>query len=114
MILEGIQAVVAGQLGFSAATVPALLDPGATGNFIDQEYVSFELIQMTHYSQPRQLTLLNRSPTSSGPIKEFIEEEISVAGVKGRAKFDVTRLSGLSLVLGYSWLKEQRVVLDFS
>ena len=36
-----------------------------------------------------------------------------VAGVKGKAKFGVTRLSGVSLVLGYPWLKEQRVVLDF-
>ena len=112
VILKGNQAVVAGQLGVSADTLLVLLNSGATGNFIDQDYVSSQRLETTRYASPQQLTLFNGSPTSLGPIEEYVEEDIVVAGVKGKAKFGVTRLSRVSLVLGYPWLKEQRVVLD--
>ena len=99
MILKGNQAVVAGQLGVSANTLLVLLDSGATGNFINQDYVSSQQLETTD-----NLSLFDGSPTSLGPIEEYVDEEILVAGVKGRAKFGDTHLSGVLLVLGYPWL----------
>ena len=52
VILKGNQAVVAGQLGISADTLLVLLDSAATGNFIDQDYVSSQRLETTCYASP--------------------------------------------------------------
>jgi len=42
-----------------------------------------------------------------------VEEDLEVIGQVSQAKFDVTRLSGVDIVLGYNWLKSLRVIIDF-
>jgi len=108
------QAVVAGQLGSDQKEVTVLLDSGATGCFISRECVKSRQLKTFKYSNPRKLTLFDGQPSSSGPIVEFVEEEITVDGFKSKVKFDVTLLSGADVVLGFVWLKNHRILIDFA
>ena len=112
-ILNEKQAVVAGQLGSSSDEVRILLDSGATNNFIDQDFVNSRNLKSIRYCLPKRLTLFDGEPTSAGPIISFVKESLVVAKYSSQAKFDVTRLSGVQIVLGYSWLKENAVIINF-
>jgi transposase InsO family protein len=113
VLLKESQAVVAGQLGAARENVRVLLDTGATGCFINQGFVDSRQIKTQVHDTPRPLTLFDGTPSSAGAIREFVEEDLHVIGQDTQVKFDVTLLSGVDIVLGYSWLKSRRAIIDF-
>ena len=105
------QAVVAGQLGDSFTKVSILLDLGASNNFIDQAFSNS--ISTTQFKKPRRITLFDGKPSSARPLREYVKDTLALGGVRSLAKFNVTILSGLDIVFGYSRLQENGAVLDF-
>jgi transposase InsO family protein len=112
-LLKDGQAVVAGQLGKTNTEVRILVDTGATGCFINQAFVDLHQLTTQVHDNPLKLTLFDGQPSSAGEIKEYVEDCLQVIGLASKVKFDVTRLSGVDIVLGFSWLKLHRVVIDF-
>ena len=107
------QSVVAGQLGCPPVEVSILLDSGASDNFISQGFVDTNVVSTIQFKKPRQITLFDGKPSSAGPLREYVEDTLVLGDVKSIAKFNVTLLSGVDIVLGYSWLQENGAVLDF-
>jgi hypothetical protein len=83
------------------------------GCYINQSLVNAKQITTQYHLRPWSLTLFDGKPSSAGFIEEFVTARLHVIGQTSEVNFDVTHLCGVDLVLGYSWLKAPRAVIDF-
>ncbi|KAK4683964.1 putative transposase, partial [Tremellales sp. Uapishka_1] len=102
------QAVVAGQLG--TRDVVILLDSGSTTEWIDSDFVSKEGISTIQFETPRGFHLADGTELSS---KSYVEDLVTVGTVSTITQFKVTPLHGVDLILGMSYLQQNKIVLDF-
>ena len=86
--------------------VAALLDSGATGLFIDAEFVKAK--NLTTQKLPRAIQVFNIDGTLNehGAVKETVDLVIRYQDHTERATFYVTMLGGVPLILGHPWLVE--------
>ena len=84
----------------------ALIDCGATGEFIDHEFVLAH--ELWTYQLPRPIGLYNAdgSPNEIGKITEAIDLVVQYKGHKSRFKFYVSSVGHKAIVLGHTWLVE--------
>ena len=84
----------------------ALIDCGATGEFIDHEFVRAH--ELWTYQLPRPIGLYNAdgSPNEISKITEAIDLVVQYKGHKSRSKFYVLSVSHKVIVLGHTWLTE--------
>ena len=84
--------------------ITALLDSGATGLFIDEDFVKAKNI--TTHKLPHSIAVYNIDGTLNqhGSIKETVELIIRFQDHTERATFHVTTLGGVPIILGHPWL----------
>ena len=84
----------------------ALIDCGATGEFIDHEFVRAHELQT--YQLPHLIGLYNAdgSPNEIGKITKAINLVVQYKGHKSRSKFYVSSVGHKAIVLGHTWLVE--------
>lgn len=86
--------------------IRALLDSGATGLFIDREYVKSNRLPTRKLSQPIPVYNVDGSPNEAGSISEVVELLLRYDGHSERALFAVTGLGKQKMILGYTWLRD--------
>ena len=95
------------------ADTTALVDSGATENFIDYQ----EVLQLRLGTQnlPRPLVAYNADNTKNkgGRITKSIYLYITQGNLKKRMKFLISNLGSNCLILGYPWLREFNPNLDW-
>lgn len=91
----------------------ALLDCGATGEFIDRDYVRQHGLTTCPLSQPVPVYNVDGTPNQAGRISEVVELILKYRDHTERCQFAVTTLSGHNLILGHSWLKEHNPEVDW-
>jgi predicted aspartyl protease len=93
--------------------VRALVDSGATGLFIDREYIKSNQIPTTKLSQPILVFNVDGTANTEGSILEVAELLLCYNGHSERALFCVTGLGRQNLILGHTWLKEHNPEVDW-
>jgi predicted aspartyl protease len=93
--------------------VHALVDLGATGLFIDREYVKSNQIPTTKLSQAVPVYNVDGSANQDGAISEVAELLLRYNRHSERALFCVTGLGKQNLILGHTWLKDHNPEVDW-
>ena len=94
-------------------SVKALLDSGATGSFIDRDFVQLEGINTQTLSCNIPVFNVDGSPNEAGQISEVIDVLLHYKTHSERMLLAVSRLGKQSLILGYNWLKDHNPKIDW-
>jgi len=85
--------------------IRTLVDSGATGVFIDREYVKSNQIPTRKLSTPIPVRNVDGTANMAGAITEVAELILRYNGHSERALFCVTSLGSQNLILGHTWFK---------
>jgi hypothetical protein len=93
--------------------VKALLDSGATGLFIDSEFVQAK--NMSTNRLPRAIPVYNidGSLNHHGSVKETVDLIVRYQDHTERATFYVTALGGTPVILGHPWLQRHNPQINW-
>ena len=91
----------------------ALLDSGATDNFIDQRTVKRLNIPTRRLDRPRILYNVDKTENRSGRITHYVDLEIT-RGIQTKVqRFYITNLGIDRFILGFPWLYEFNPDIDW-
>src|SRR6202046_143563 len=94
--------------------VLALLDSGATGNFIHPDFVKQHRLTTRPLSQPIRVNNVDGSPNDSGGVREVVDLVLRYKGHSERLTFAVICLGSQDMIIGLLWLKEHNPEIDWS
>ena len=97
----------------SRLTVQALIDSGATGTFIDKDFVRERGINTRTLSQPIAVFNVDGSANEAGEISEVVDLVLRYRNHSERVLFAVTGLGKQKVLLGHTWLKEHNPEIDW-
>jgi len=87
-------------------SIKALLDSGATGNFIDKDFVHTKGISTWSISHPIPVFNVDGSPNETGQISKVVDVILCYKTHSERTLLAVSNLRKQSMILGYTWLKD--------
>ena len=87
-------------------SVKALLDSGATGNFIDKDFVRMKGISTWNISRPIPVFNVDGSPNEARQISEVVDVVLCYKTHSERTLLAISNLRKQSMILGYTWLKD--------
>jgi hypothetical protein len=93
--------------------IRALVDCGATGLFIDREYVKSNQLLTKKLSRVIPVFNVDGTPNEAGCITEVVELIIRYEKHSERALFAVTGLGRQNLILGITWSREHNPEIDW-
>jgi len=94
-------------------SVKALLDSGATGSFIDRDFVHSKGINTRTLLHNILVFNVNGSPNEAGQISEVVDVLLHYKTHSERMLLAISRLGKQSLILGYNWLKDHNPKVDW-
>jgi len=94
-------------------SIKALLDSGATGSFIDRDFVRSKGMNTRTLSQNISVFNVDGSPNEAGQITEVVDVVLHYKTHSKRMLLAVSRLGKQSLILGYDWLKNHNPKVDW-
>lgn len=86
--------------------VKTLIDSGATGMFIDNRFVEEHGWNVEMLEQPIPIYNIDGTLNASGKVTKTIDLVLEIQDHREHATFIITRLSGVRVILGHSWLKQ--------
>jgi len=87
-------------------SVKVLLDSGATGNFIDRDFIQTQGINTQSISRPIPVYNIDGSPNEAGQISKVVDVVLHYKTHSERTLLAVSSLGRQSMILGYTWLKD--------
>lgn len=91
----------------------AIVDSGATGLFMDSEYVCQNAISTRQLSSTIPVFNVDGSPNEAGEIREVADVILRYDGHAECAQFAVTQLGKQNMILGYTWLRDHNPEVDW-
>ncbi len=91
----------------------ALVDSGATGSFIDSDFVRRNGIATRKLSRPVPVLNVDGTPNEGGQIMEVVDLILRYKRHGERILLAVTNLGKKNLILGYTWLREHNPEIDW-
>jgi len=88
------------------------LDSGATGSFIDRDFVRSKEINTQTLSHNIPVFNVDSSPNETRQISEVVDILFCYKTHSERMLLAVFRLGKQSLILGYNWLKDHNSKID--
>jgi len=89
------------------------LDSGATGNFIDKDFVRTKGISTWSISCPIPVFNVDGSSNEAGQISEVVDVVLRYKTHSERTLLAVFNLGKQSMILGYTWLKDHNPEVDW-
>src|SRR5271169_7003979 len=91
--------------------IKALLDTGAGGRFIDQNYArKFE----THdLDEPIKVYNVDGTENKRGTIRQYVNLSFSIGAKQFKEKLYVTGLGKQKIILGFPWIQEHNPLIDW-
>jgi hypothetical protein len=93
--------------------VEALLDSGATNNFIDQRTVTLLNMGTKGLRQPREVRNVDGTPNQAGSITHYCNLWVRQGSKKVQMGFYVANLGRDRLILGHPWFQNFNPVIDW-
>jgi len=94
-------------------SVKALLDSGATGNFIDKDFVHTKGISTQNISWPIPMFNMNGSPNKAGQISKVVDVVLRYKTHSERTLLAISNLGKQSMILSYTWLKDHNLEVNW-
>jgi len=94
-------------------TINALIDSGATEDFIDKGFSSKYNIRTTQATTIREVYLADGQPSAMGPITHTAKVPMDIGSHRELAIFYVAKLPNHEVILGMPWLKQHSPGIDW-
>jgi len=94
-------------------SVKALLDSGATDNFIDRDFVRMKGINTWSISRPILVYNVDGFSNEAGQISEVVDVVLRYKTHSERMLLAVSSLGRQSMILGYTWLKDHNLEINW-
>jgi len=94
-------------------SVKALLDCGATGSFINRDFVCSKGMNTWTLSCNIPVFNIDGSPNEAGQISEVVDVVLRYKTYSERMLLAVSRLGKQNLILSYDWLKDHNPKIDW-
>ena len=92
----------------------AMVDCGATGDFIDEEFVQRTELPTRRLSSPIPVFNVDGTPNEAGSIDKVVDVLMTYNGHSERILLAVTKLGKQSMILGMTWLGKHNPEIDFT
>jgi len=93
-------------------TINAMIDWGATEDFIDKGFCSKYNIRTTQAKTIREVSLADGRPSDMGPITHIPKVPMDIGSHRELAIFQVAKLPNHEVLLGMPWLKQHSPRID--
>jgi hypothetical protein len=90
-------------LRLKRAKAVALLDSGATENFMNLEYAKYLQMPIKCLKEPRKLYNVNGTPNWSGELQYFVDIQMQTGTQRSTLRFFLSNLGENKIILGYPW-----------
>jgi len=94
-------------------TINAMIDSGATEDFIDKGFCSKYNIRTTQGGTIREVYLADGRPSAMGPITHTAKVPMDIGSHRELAIFQVAKLPNHEVILGMPWLKQHSPRIDW-
>jgi hypothetical protein len=98
-------------IGSSKQTVKTLIESGAGGLFIDQNYT--KNFDINYLDEPVKAYNVDRTENKWGMINAYVNLEFSLGERKFKERFYVTGLGKQRVILGFPWLHKYNPIIDW-
>ena len=98
----------------TTVTINAMIDSGATEDFIDQELCQKHGIKTTEMGISRGIYLADGKESEMGPITHIAETTMEIGSQQEDAVFQVANLNNHKIVLGMPWLRQHSPIIDWA
>ena len=92
---------------------PVLIDSGAGGTFIDQNYVRKVGYKLTELETPVKAYNMEGTENKKGTIKNYVNLQFSLNGKEFQEQFYVTGLGKQKIILGLPWLRKHNPEINW-
>ena len=96
------------------AETTALLDSGATENFVNERYARRLHLPVRRLPFPRKIINVDGSPNTKGDIQFFTDFEVQSGDRKVNMRFFITEIGDRDLILGYPWFAAIQPKIDWA
>jgi len=91
----------------------AMVNTGATGDFIDQDFITREKLPTRKLSQPIPVYNVDGTLNEARSIYEVVDVIMTYERHSEGILLAVTRLGKQSMILGFTWLDKHNLEIDF-
>ena len=85
------------------AEATALLDSGATENFMNLSYARWLKLPIKELAQPRKLFNVDNTENVSGELKHYTDLQVQTGNKITKLRFFLTHIGKQKAILGYPW-----------
>jgi hypothetical protein len=82
----------------------ALVDSGATDNFINATFTSQMGLGLKELPIPKKIFNIDNTTNKSGKITHYLDLDVCAKGIHKEMRFLITDIGSEDLLLGYPWL----------
>jgi len=97
-----------------SVTINAMIDSGATEDFIDREVCNKHGIKMMKAKNSREIYLSDGKPSAMGPVTHMTKVPTDLCSHRESATFQVAKLQNHEVILGMPWLREHNRTIDWN
>ena len=90
----------------------ALVDSGATTNFINRVFVENNNLVKYKLANPYKVVNADGTPNKAGQITEYIQAYVEIRSYKTRQHLFITQLGNKEMMIGYSYLYKHNPTID--
>ena len=91
----------------------ALIDSGATENFISLEYAKYLHLPIKRLAQPRKLFNVDKTPNKAGDLQYYTDLQVQTGTQRTNLRFFLTNLGENKAILGYPWFVAAQPNIDW-
>ena len=95
------------------ASTEAMVDTGATGDFIDRDFVEQAKLPTRKLTEPIPVYNVDGTPNEAGSIDRVVDVVMTYNGHSERILLAVTQLGKQSMILRFTWLKKHNPEISF-
>ena len=92
----------------------ALLDSGATENFITTHYANWLRLPIKQLPRVRKVCNVDRTSNKQGDITHFTDLEVQTGAKRVKMRFFLTDLEEQKVILGYPWFAAMQPKVDWA
>ena len=104
MRYRSMRVPVSARTVYSKADIRALVDSGATDNFINPKFVKRLGLGTKALEKPRRIWNIDNTSNKSGHITHYLDLDVQTKGIHKEMCFLLTDIGDEDILLGYPWL----------